>query len=53
MTKDTKNINIEISIESWKKIKIISVQKDMTLQDVVRDIIEKSVSRKTFEEVAI
>lgn len=51
MAKDTKNINIEISMECWKRLKISSISKDMTLQDVVREILEKAVSRqKNIEE---
>ena len=48
MAKDTKNINIEISIPCWKKLKIMSISKDMTLQDVVIEVLEKSVSSKKF-----
>lgn len=51
MAKNTKNINIEISCECWKKLKIISINKDMTLQDVVKEILERSVSKKVFDEV--
>jgi len=52
MRKDNKNINIEINMECWKKLKIISISKDMTLQDVVRDILDKSVSRtKSIESI--
>jgi hypothetical protein len=46
MAKGTKNINIEISIDCWKKLKIISISKDMTLQDVVREVLEKHVTSK-------
>lgn len=49
MAKDTKNINIEISMECWRKLKIISISKDMTLQDVVREVLEKHVSKKNVE----
>jgi macrodomain Ter protein organizer (MatP/YcbG family) len=49
MAKDTKNINIEVHQDIWKKLKILSVHKDLTLQDVVRDILEKSVSSKKLE----
>jgi len=49
MAKDTKNINIEVPHEVWKKLKIISVNKDITLQDVVRDILERSISSKKYE----
>jgi len=46
MARDTKNINIEVNIDCWKKLKIISISKDMTLQDVVKDILERSVAKK-------
>jgi predicted DNA-binding ribbon-helix-helix protein len=47
----TKNINIEVSIDCWKKLKIISISKDMTLQQVVREILEKHViSKKVINE---
>ena len=51
MQKNNKNINIEISHDCWKKIKIISIDKDMTLQEVVRDILERYVSKKGKQEV--
>ena len=47
MGKDTKNINIEVSIDCWKKLKIMSISKDMTLQDVVRELLDKSISKKS------
>lgn len=46
MAKDTKNINIEVSYECWKKLKMLSIHKDSTLQEVVRDILEKSMAKK-------
>lgn len=49
MAKDTKNINIEINMECWRKLKLVSVSRDMTLQDVVSEILEKSVSKKVIE----
>jgi macrodomain Ter protein organizer (MatP/YcbG family) len=48
-TNTTKNINIEVPHEVWKKLKIISISKDITLQDVVRDILERSANNKKFE----
>lgn len=47
MVKDTKNINIEVSKECWKVIKKISIDKEITLQEVVRDILEKVTSKKS------
>lgn len=54
MRKDSKNINIEISNDSWKKLKIISINKDMTLQDVIREILDNAVSKRKInhEEVS-
>lgn len=49
MTKNTKNINIEINYECWKKLKILSIDKDMTLQEVVRDILEKVTNKKSIK----
>ena len=46
-----KKISVEVSNDCWKKIKIISIQKEQTLQEAVRDILEKSVSKKVLEEV--
>lgn len=45
MGKSIKNINIEVSIECWKYLKILSIQRDGTLQDVVQEILERE-SRK-------
>lgn len=46
VAKDTKNINIEVSYECWKKLKMLSIHKDSTLQEVVKDMLEKSVIKK-------
>lgn len=46
MGKGTKNINIEVSTECWKKLKIMSISKDTTLQEVVKDILERFTSKK-------
>lgn len=51
ITKDTKNINIEILMETWKKLKIIALTKDISLQDVVREILDKAVSKKRLEDI--
>lgn len=49
MAKDTKNINIEVSYECWKQLKIMSISKDITLQEVVNNILTKACSRKVVE----
>lgn len=46
MTKNTKNINIEINHDCWKRLKIISIDRDITLQEVVRDILERATNKK-------
>lgn len=46
-----KNINVEISNECWKKIKILSIQKETTFQELAREILEKSVQTKKYELV--
>ena len=51
MSKATKNINIEISYECWKKLKMMSISKDISLQDLVRDLLEKCVNGKKFENI--
>lgn len=49
MVKDTKNINIEVSKDCWKVIKKISIDKEITLQEVVRDILEKVTNKKSIK----
>lgn len=51
MDKNTKNINIAIHYETWKKIKIISIDRDVPFQDVVREILEKYVNRKNKQDI--
>lgn len=51
MEKNIKNINIEILHETWKKLKIISIDRDVSLQHVVREILERYVSKKGKPEV--
>lgn len=52
MTKNTKNINIEVHKECWKVLKKISIDRDITLQEVVREILEKVTNKKEKEELA-
>ena len=46
MAKDVKNINVEISYECWKKLKMLAIDKDSSLQEIVRDILERTVKNK-------
>ena len=38
--------NIKLSNECYIELKVISVRKQITLQEVVEDILEKSLSKK-------
>jgi len=46
---ELKKLTVEISNECWKKIKILSIQKEISLSEQVRDILEKSVSKKVID----
>lgn len=48
-----RKITVEVSAECWKKLKVVSIQKDATLQEVVREILEKNASRRNIENVEI
>jgi len=43
---DLRTINVAVSKECWKKLKIMSVQKEMSLLQIARDILEKYTSSK-------
>jgi len=44
--KDDKKITASVSHECWKALKILAVQKEVSLQLVVKDVLEKSMSKK-------
>lgn len=44
--KETKNINVEVSYECWKKLKMLSIHRDTTMQEVVKDLLDKSLLKK-------
>lgn len=46
MARDTKNINIAIPYECWKKLKMLSIHKECSLVEIVRDILERSIANK-------
>lgn len=48
---NVKTLSIEITKETWKKLKIISIQREITLVELSREILEKSVSKKNVEEM--
>lgn len=44
-----KGIPTEVSKECWKKLKIISIQKEISLSQLVREVLEKFVLGKKVE----
>ena len=47
MAKDEyKKITVEVRKDVWISLKMMSLQKDVSLQHILEDIIEKSLSRK-------
>ncbi len=50
MSKDElKKVNSEISNECLKKLKIIAIQKEISLPAHIRNVLERSVSNKKFD----
>lgn len=47
--KDLKDIKTEVTKECWKKLKILSIQKDVALPILVKDILERFVITKRIE----
>lgn len=43
---DIKVSNVSVSKDCLKKLKIISIQKDIKLSQLIKDILERSVSKK-------
>lgn len=48
---DVKDIKTQVSRECWKKLKIICIQRDLLLPELVKDVLEKFVSAKKYENV--
>jgi hypothetical protein len=47
---DIKKFSVEVSKECYKKLKILSIQKDLSLPTLVKDILERSVAKKNVLE---
>ncbi len=45
-----KKLSIQVSNECWKKLKILSIQKEITLQVLVKEMLERNVSKKNILE---
>lgn len=48
-----KKVNAEVTVECWKSLKKLAIDKDISLQDLVKEILERSMSKKKFEEVKV
>ena len=48
---ELKKVGTEVSKECLKKLKILAIQKEITLQECLRNILEKSMSSKKMESV--
>lgn len=46
-----KKVSTEVSHDCLKKLKITAIQKEITLAELVRDILERSMSKKQIEEM--
>lgn len=54
MNKDgIKRLNVVVSFECWKKLKILSIQKEISIVEVIREILEKNMLKKLNEEITI
>lgn len=47
---ELKRINVEVSNDCWKKIKILSIQEEISLPEKVKNILERAVHKKHFEQ---
>jgi predicted HicB family RNase H-like nuclease len=43
---DMKKVTAEISKDCWKALKVLAVQKEVSLAEVVKEVLEKSMSKK-------
>ncbi len=49
LDKTGKDVKCTISVEAWKKLKILSIQKDLTFPEMVSLALETFVSKKKFD----
>lgn len=47
--KTSKDVKTIVSVEVWKKLKILSIQKDLSLSEMITLALETFVSKKKFE----
>lgn len=49
MSKEEKKVTTSVSLECWTELKVLAVRKRVSLQEVVKDILERSMSKKIKE----
>jgi predicted DNA-binding ribbon-helix-helix protein len=47
---ELKKVYAEVTNDVWKKLKILSVQKELSLPQLVKDILDRTVSKKNLLE---
>ncbi len=53
LEKDLKKVTVEVSNDCWKKLKILSIQKEISLTQCVRDLLERSMGKKNINEIQV
>lgn len=46
MSKEEKKITASVSLACWTELKVCAVRKQVSLNEVVKDILEKSIQKK-------
>lgn len=46
VSKVEKKVTASVSLECWKALKVLAVQKEVSLQVVVQEVLEKSMQKK-------
>jgi macrodomain Ter protein organizer (MatP/YcbG family) len=49
--KNIKKVTVQVSNDCWKKLKILSIQKEITLAEQVVQLLERSVSNRKIETI--
>lgn len=44
---ELKKVTAEVSKECWKALKVLAVQKEINLSQVVQEILEKSINKRS------
>jgi hypothetical protein len=46
-----KSISSEVSKEVWKRLRVLAIQKELTLPKLIQEILEKHVNQKRYENL--